>query len=198
VILIQASIVPDIPERMNKRMPGEFEKLRNERNRMDRKIQRYHQMIHKPIHSSPKDSIQHHHYRDTQHHSKTHKRKSKILGHAQQSKIQAHSIQPQEVHAQKLPERKEQSSQNSQNNQNNKQSSRYYVIGGSFQKKSNAKILKHKLSNQGYQPIILSKPDQELYRVAYGGFNKSSAANRFLKHLSSSGKNAWLYKKTQQ
>jgi type IV pilus assembly protein PilQ len=196
IILIQASIVPSIPDRMAKRRLDEFDVLKNARNDMDNKLKRYHEKI-KRDKSSEKENATSKESDDTD--TRKHYLKKKPgVEHLHKSGLKdPHEIQPEEIHAfnlsvsQKSNREKDNSSKN---HQPRNQQFHYYVIGGSFRSKDNAAALKQKMRRKSYQPQILRNPENGYYMVVYKGFQQIEAAEQFrAKVASKDNAGAWVY-----
>jgi hypothetical protein len=71
----------------------------------------------------------------------------------------------------------------------------WYVIGGCFSEKSNAKKFLKKLKRKGYDAIAIGNY-KSLEAIAYGGFADENEARRFLKTVKSKeSKSAWLLRR---
>jgi type IV pilus assembly protein PilQ len=75
----------------------------------------------------------------------------------------------------------------------------YYVIGGSFQNKSNAEMLNRQLKAEGFNSTIISRTDKEMYMVTFSKFINLSEAKTALADIQEyKNPGAWLYKVRNQ
>lgn len=71
----------------------------------------------------------------------------------------------------------------------------FYIIGGSFEITENAQFLKDELQRKGYNPVILEAKDSNLKMVAYGKYNDAEKARRDLEVIQENeNSEAWLYR----
>ena len=71
----------------------------------------------------------------------------------------------------------------------------YFIIGGSFRSKGNAEKLRKQLVAEGFNSIILTKPDSAMYMVTYKSFDDPEKARVAITDIRQyKNKNAWLYK----
>lgn len=76
-----------------------------------------------------------------------------------------------------------------------KSENKWFVIGGCFSEKSNAKKFLKKLKRKGYDAIAIENY-KSLEAIAYGGFTDENEARNFLTTVHSRGnKSAWLLKR---
>ncbi|NGP87988.1 SPOR domain-containing protein [Fodinibius halophilus] len=74
------------------------------------------------------------------------------------------------------------------------ESKNYYIIGGAFEKVSNAKKFRDRLIQQGYGDAVIIKKNGNGWRfVAYNAFDELENARRALKDIKQKDSDAWLY-----
>ena len=200
VILIQASIVPGIPKRMNKRLPGEFDILQHRRNQIQQKINQYNKRVKtvknpgkgKGAKSSSEDTLGHIPQKIHRKHGTTHDNvKTEHLG---ENKLPSTQINADEIQASKIPQEK--SSNKNITDNSNQSRNHYFVIAGSYKKKRHAEAMKQKLLQDGYDNSrILLKSKDNFYMVAYRGFRQRRTAKQFLKQVKPhQNMGAWIYR----
>ncbi|MGM0547440.1 MAG: SPOR domain-containing protein [Bacteroidota bacterium] len=70
----------------------------------------------------------------------------------------------------------------------------FYVIGGSFAEKENAEAMRDDLQREGFDPVLLQKPNSDALYVAYRGYNdRQSAVNGLADIRQNYNSDAWLF-----
>lgn len=211
VILIQASIEPGIPERYGKDHRGKFETLENERERMQREIERYRKEMEDQTVPPPREQESeldiedeeddgYEDFQDSLAAVRQGHERADTAGENQQQQIRREQPVNEEIPAEEIPLGDPAVEQDSTGNDvpnaisKREHNYAYYVVGGSFRSEANAQSFKRRLQAAGYAPEILVNVEDGFYMVAYRGFDSPDEAKRFLQQIQrNTNEEAWIY-----
>lgn len=194
VILIQASIVPGIPERIEKGvLTGKFEKLRDERLRIQNDLERYRNTAKQQAIVETEEIPTEEEIEDDNMQAPAEEQ----VSDNNDDTLEVEQVDP-EIPVREIelddPQGENQSGDVSNSISTNDESYTYYVVGGSFKNESNADSYKKQLIEDGHEAEILVNVGDGYYMVAYKGFEDEQEADQFLRQIRKDvNVDAWLY-----
>ncbi len=205
IVLIEAEMVPDIEDRIDKKLAGTFEVLQKERLDMRRNIIKYRESLEYPE-VLPTDDPKNIFEKDPklkpedrpENYESELEQKNKEKQAEQNIERIMDSEMDTEVRTLDYPEEEQDEEQPQPDVSNtispDAETFDYYVIGGSFQNRQNAEQFKQRLDRLGYSPEILISVRDGFFMVSYKGFNTRNMAVSYLSEIQrETNENAWLY-----